>query len=45
MKDLFLLLLIYVVFPLVCLAFGIWLAYIIGESDLPFWVKLWLLSK
>lgn len=24
-------------------AFGMWIAYVIGESGLPFWVKLWLL--
>jgi len=33
-----------VLFPITILAFGIWLAYVIGESDLPFWVKLWLLK-
>lgn len=32
-----------ILFPLTLLAFGLWLAYVIGESDLPFWVKLWLL--
>ena len=44
MKNFFIFLL-YVFFSLIVLAFGIWLIYIIGESDLPFWVKLWLLSK
>lgn len=32
-----------VLFPLIILAFCIWLAYTIGESDLPLWVKIWLL--
>lgn len=22
---------------------GLWIVYVIGESDLPLWVKLWLL--
>ena len=44
MKNFFIFLL-YVLFPLIVLAFCIWMAYVIGESDLPFWVKLWLLSK
>ena len=34
-----------VLFPLILVVLGIWLVYAIGESDLPFWVKLWLLSK
>lgn len=29
----------------ILVAFGMWIAYVIGESSLPFWVKLWLLSK
>lgn len=37
--------LFYLFLMITCLAIGVYIAYMIGESDLPFWVKLWLLSK
>ena len=37
--------LFYLFLSITCIAIGMYLTYMIGESDLPFWVKLWLLSK
>ena len=36
--------LFYLFLAITCVAICMYLTYMIGESDLPLWVKLWLLK-
>lgn len=35
--------LFYLFLSIACIAICMYLTYVIGESDLPLWVKIWLL--
>lgn len=35
----------FVIIAIILIALSFWITYLIGTSDLPNWVKFWLLSK